>query len=437
MGRRFTPKRVALWGYGRMGKAFFEEQRKHPSRHLDITTVFDSSVGDEEKTLIDSRIPLVDSKFLAKEYARGSFDGVLLTVGSAAAREEMSQHLERLHIPMVMPLSRDEFLGLEAFENATARKLAHGFELHEYEGIYGSFSPLYPGQVSLFLFDGQERLLVDNWFQDAFDWDPLLEQCFPRFNVDSSMRSLAGEYCVVARAFGANYWHFTYQHLDQIVLMEQEGFEGTYVIPRSPAAEQLIKLFGLGEERILWLDELEENCVYQFERVCIISQELYDFTRSAPLVFEAGRRIAEGVERLGKGKGRYPSRIFVKRIGSRKLLCDDKLFERHGFEVIIPDELSVAEQIRHFQNADIVLTPHGANSTNSLYMRPGSVFIETFGKQYALPLCTQTLMLGDVFYLPVIETPITSNISFSNVADYKIAHHILEGAIHTAVALVS
>ena len=131
----------------------------------------------------------------------------------------------------------------------------------------------------------------------------------------------------------------------------------------------------------------------------------------------------------------YHSRVFVRRIGRRKLLGAEELLRKYGFTPIVPEELSVREQMLYFHHADIVLCPHGANSTNSLYMRPGSVFIETFGKNWVYPSCIPTLFLGGVHYLPVVEWPIQSVDQTNGSVDYSIQPPLLEMAIQNAITI--
>ena len=134
---------------------------------------------------------------------------------------------------------------------------------------------------------------------------------------------------------------------------------------------------------------------------------------------------------------RYPERLFVKRIGSRRLDISENLRARHGFEIIIHEKLSAVEQIHHFANADIVMTPHGANSTNSLYMRPGSVFIETFPNSYVNYCCHYTLNIQGVNYLPVVESFFDSSGSLtSRYRDYRIESRLIDMSIRNAEKLL-
>ena len=72
----------------------------------------------------------------------------------------------------------------------------------------------------------------------------------------------------------------------------------------------------------------------------------------------------------------------LKRIGRGKLLDADDLLAEYGFTCIVPEDYTVKEQMALFFNADIVFCVHGANSTNCLYMRKGTVFIEAFSSYW-------------------------------------------------------
>ena len=101
----------------------------------------------------------------------------------------------------------------------------------------------------------------------------------------------------------------------------------------------------------------------------------------------------------------------------------------------MPEELSVTEQILYFHNADIVLSPHGANSTNSIYMRPGTVFIETFPYNFVNACCYDTTYCGGLIYLQVVEPHGEPGGSDDMYRDYTISPRLLEMAIRNAIQL--
>jgi hypothetical protein len=63
---------------------------------------------------------------------------------------------------------------------------------------------------------------------------------------------------------------------------------------------------------------------------------------------------------------------------------------KEGFEVCHPEELSLREQIRLFQEAQVVVAPHGAALANLVFCAPGTRVAEVFSSHYFND-CYQTL----------------------------------------------
>ena len=59
----------------------------------------------------------------------------------------------------------------------------------------------------------------------------------------------------------------------------------------------------------------------------------------------------------------------------------NKLFHL-GFSIVPPAEHSLDEQINIFNQAEIIVAPHGAGLTNVVWCNPGTVVYELFCDQY-------------------------------------------------------
>ena len=94
-----------------------------------------------------------------------------------------------------------------------------------------------------------------------------------------------------------------------------------------------------------------------------------------------------------------------------------------------PEELPVTEQMNDFRSADVVLCPHGANTTNSLYMRAGSPLNETFGKTWFCPCCVETAACSGVRYFPVTKTPDARQEMDGIFRDHTIDMQLLEQTV--------
>lgn len=81
------------------------------------------------------------------------------------------------------------------------------------------------------------------------------------------------------------------------------------------------------------------------------------------------------------GKFQGAKRLFVSRGDSsrRPLTNEHQLLselEDIGFEAIVNSDLSLAEQVQAYSGAEAVVAPHGAGSTNVLFVQPGTRFLE-------------------------------------------------------------
>lgn len=97
-----------------------------------------------------------------------------------------------------------------------------------------------------------------------------------------------------------------------------------------------------------------------------------------------GKVVADEVRpRAGRGV-----RLYVSRGKSRRRLAGEELLEERlkeiGFTILHSEELSFAEQIRVFHEAETVVGTHGAGLTNVVWSQPGCRVIEIFPSNYIL-----------------------------------------------------
>ena len=350
-------KEIALWGYGRYGKRLLKALLDRWSARYRVVAVYDRKAPEEGDRLGHGG-PLLNTARLQDDYRAGRFDGLLAGSVTVAVREQIEQQAREWGVPITTLVTPEDFRPFEEFEGTSTRELPYGFKLHEYRSLYANYSDLYQWQTPLYLFDERGTLVADNWNKELLLTDSGVFNCgAPPCVEEARVVEMPGEYCVVMRQYNTNYWHFTFQCLDQIKALEQAGYQGNYVLARSGFSDQLLDLAGFDRRRVLWANELDRNKIYHFERVSIVAGRGYDGGRSARPLVDVAQTIKENAAKLEDGTVRYPSRLFVKRIGYRKLLGAEPLLEKYGFTTVVPEELTVDQQIRYFQNADIVLSP--------------------------------------------------------------------------------
>ncbi len=80
-----------------------------------------------------------------------------------------------------------------------------------------------------------------------------------------------------------------------------------------------------------------------------------------------------------------PNRIYVGRRGTREVTNQnavDAVLARHGIATVHPGEHSLGAQVALFQNADLVVGPHGAGLANVVFAAPGTHVVEIFSPNY-------------------------------------------------------
>jgi capsular polysaccharide biosynthesis protein len=244
------------------------------------------------------------------------------------------------------------------------------------------------------------------------------------------------EVCFLLHLFSYNYWHFTFELLPIVVTMEENGYNGKYIVFDFPHINDFFNILKIDPERII---KISGNSGTNFIVKNIYMTTRYLETRAIAnaleLYSEVRKRILENLIPTGKS---YPKRLYVRRIGTRKVKNETEVIEhlrKYDFEVMVPEEHSVAEQIRFFHNADIIVTPHGANSTSAVFMRNGAYFIEAFSLNWQNPCVLLAIKLCNLHYTPLIESTraVKASAIKASGEDFMIKLNLLEAVVSSAV----
>jgi hypothetical protein len=393
--------KIAIWGYGKYGRRMFESLTRFCYEEFEVVRVYDKAYKNLQKTEGDFALPICNPEELPNDYKKGLFEKVLLCIFDYNASKGPKQLFREHSIPELHLGCPDDLYPLSSFEQGEKPFVIdrEGYEFYVIKNLYGALAN-YETFEMFYLFDGKGRVVKEH--RDRFN--PDIEKCFyydyPFVfrHPEAEKVFLAGQYCVLTKTHsGGNYWHFTYNNLDVIWLLEQAGFRGKYVIPNAKFCHELLSLLDIPPERIINLPSFEHNKVYVFEEVFYIALEGPYETYGIPILLEA----AEYIKKKLPVNPSLPKKIYVKRIGRRKLLGADDILAEYGFTTIVPENYSVLEQLTFFYNADIVFCVHGANSTNCLYMRKNTVFIEAFSSYWINPCNIYAIAASGIHYLPV------------------------------------
>ena len=215
----------------------------------------------------------------------------------------------------------------------------------------------------------------------------------------------------------SNYWHLIADELCDLSLLTKSGiklsnfdhiiFEKSYF----NAGKELQEIFGLNQVNQVSLQEL----------LHIECEKLYFFTGSFCLSKYAlslvKYKIKSSLKQSSSNSGGYSNRIILSRgtSNTRRWLNEKQcmqLLHSFGFKIIDSSNLSLAQQVEAFSNAEIILGPHGAGLTNIMFCNPGTKVIEIRsqeqGGEYSSATCYEGLsvILGIehyAFHCPSIE----------------------------------
>jgi len=212
---------------------------------------------------------------------------------------------------------------------------------------------------------------------------PSRHKVFSKFKLPPCRR-LAGTAAVLATAEAAtNYWHWTFDLLPRLHLMEKAGITPAnvdyYLVNHNNLPFQIETLteFGIRPEQIIRTDDTSH---FEVERMVVSSLK--------PSQFHVAKWVCDFLYELApQSEHQGNRRLYISRENAsfRRLVNEAEVFgllEEQGFEKVHCEKLNVVEQRRIFHEAEIVVAPHGSGLTNLVWCRPGTVVMEIFPANY-------------------------------------------------------
>ncbi|MCP3773534.1 glycosyltransferase family 61 protein [Paenibacillus sp. MZ04-78.2] len=199
---------------------------------------------------------------------------------------------------------------------------------------------------------------------------------------------------VLTFIWSRNYFHWMVDALGRIDLIRKTGLPiDKYIISSDGPAhfqEETLALLGIPKQKIIrsykglhvkaaWLvvPSLQPYYLQPFVSNQVpmwatnfVRSELLKIVRPSPM---------SGYERI------YISRREAKH---RRVLNESEVLHvtaAHGFRDVTLDGMSVADQVRLFYSAKIVVAPHGASLTNIMFCRTGTQVVDIYPPEYMYP----------------------------------------------------
>ena len=422
--------KVALWGYGKYGRRMYESLTRFCSDEYEVVRVYDRDYQKLKHTEGKISLPIHNPEELAEDYKDGVFEKVLLCFLWYEVLSEQEKYLKKHFIPGLHIGTEDDFCSASDFEQGEKPFTIQqdGYSFSVLKNLYGAMAN-YESNELLYLFNNEGKVLQEHWSHwlakpnvHVYDYPFVLK------NSKAEKSFLKGQYCILTKQNVGNYWHFTYQCMDIVWLLEKAGYRGKYIVPNKHYCNEILHMLGVAPERIIPLGMFEHNRIYVFEEVFCVSfsaaKEIYGIDVLIKAAADIKKKLPVDLS--------LPKKIYIKRTGIRKLLEADALLEEYGFTSIIPENYTVKEQMTLFYNADIVFSVHGANSTNCLYMRKNTVFIEAFSNYWKDRWNLYTLAAGKIHYLPVSSLENVVECKNGRSEDFKIRETLLRMSIENA-----
>lgn len=191
--------------------------------------------------------------------------------------------------------------------------------------------------------------------------------------------------------WSSEYYHWLTDYLVQVfaidVYRERTGRDPLVVLPSNPPTwiRKSLSLAGIDPDRTVEWSGDRVRC----SRLVLGAARRHTastndgFIHSPMAMARLGDRIRGAVLQSDTDTDSRPRRLYVSRADAadRRVRNEDVLMrtlDDYGFDRIVPGERSFAEQVRLFADAEIVLGPHGAGLTNTIFATE-TTLVELFG----------------------------------------------------------
>lgn len=262
--------------------------------------------------------------------------------------------------------------------------------------------------------------------------EPTMNYAKP-FDLNTANRVEEDEVCLLCFLQSENYWHYTFEIVPRLMIMLQRGYKGKFLVSDTFAAKQFTELLSIPEDRLLYNNLKNYGTVIHAKKVFMFS-EMYGIELHGGLLAATRAYLIEEAEnKFGPLEDKKsPKRIYISRISRRKIKNEAQIIgylKANGFEIIVPEKLSVHDQMKLFYNADIIVTGHGANSTNLLYSKAHTSFVECFGHMWINHCMIHTIDMLNIDYHMLCERLADYDENANKFSDYAIHPLLFECTI--------
>ncbi len=200
------------------------------------------------------------------------------------------------------------------------------------------------------------------------------------------LKQIDGSVAVLSGLSGNVYFHWMVDVLPRIELLRHSGrdlAEIDWFLVNSCQHQfqrESLRILGIPEEKVLESDRLPH---IQATELIVPSFAGYLGWPSGWAMDFLRREFLKGIIPSSS----YPKRIYISRSKARyrRVLNEEdaiEVLEQFGFVSILPESMSLAEQIAHFYHAEVIVAAHGSGLTNTIFCNQGTKVIELVSPHY-------------------------------------------------------
>ncbi|WP_158294484.1 DUF563 domain-containing protein [Halorubrum sp. GN11GM_10-3_MGM] len=225
------------------------------------------------------------------------------------------------------------------------------------------------------------------------------------------------------------YYHWYVDYLPKIRALEVY-YQQTNVFPkiilRNPTQWQIdsLEILGVPEEKLLITEKpklIDKYVLPSLPRYVDRDKPAYGYVPSPSSILWVKNRIKSNLPNVSKGNREERILITRSNAAKRKILNIDELVKKTrtlGFKPYTLDELTIRQQIELFSHADIVVAPHGAGLTNTIFSEDTTV-VEIVGDYFVPCYYVLSNILGhDYHYFRAEEVEQDISVNSNSLVKY-------------------
>ena len=249
-----------------------------------------------------------------------------------------------------------------------------------------------------------------------------------------SPRQLNGytQVAIIHSQFGPeNYFHWMVDSLQRLILLKQY-YPEIPIMVLEPMTEFVAKTIEVLEiKNVVKVSKAE---VLEIKEL-IMPQHVAPLGHSNPLLM---RLVRNEIMKLGKREVLPHRKIFVSRDKQKSRRINNQkeinyVLNKYGYETVYFEGMSIQQQIQTIQEAAVLVSVHGANLVNIIFMNPGTTVIELTSEALHSPIYWRlsSIFTLNYYVLPCVSA-VKEDISYHSDADIHVDEFKLEELLSLA-----